>query len=94
MRVVMSKEEKVALILQTEITEVYIPAAANEIWGVAFALSKLERITGAEENETYYAEGGVVFSKNEKDLVLYAPNKANSYYCVTEHIERIMGMHL
>ena len=73
-------------------TDVYVPASVKTISTYANAfcyMNSLERITVDENNPNYKSIDGIVFSKDEKTLVVYPQNKNLTEYTVPDSVEEI-----
>ena len=64
----------------TSLTKVHIPAGVTDIERSAFyGCTALTELTVAEENASYTAENGVLFSKDMTEIVLCPAKKSGSY---------------
>ena len=73
-------------------TDVYVPASVKTISTYANAfyyMSSLERITVDENNPNYKSIDGIVFSKDEKTIVVYPQNKNLTEYTIPDSVEEI-----
>ena len=72
------------------LTSVDIPKSVNSIGSNAFSYcSSLESIVVDNENLSYYSDGGVLFNKENAELMCYPMGKQNSSYTVPQGVASI-----
>lgn len=75
----------------SEAEEIRLGKNVSEITAGAFSyMDKLVRITVDEENESFSSFGGVLFTKDRKELILFPPARGGEY-SIPEGVEKLYG---
>lgn len=73
-----------------ELEYIHIPAGIIRLESNVFnGCSALKSITVDENNPIFYAESGVLLTKDKSELVLYAPNNSAEMYIVPDFVKKI-----